>query len=106
MRPYFPLTASVGFRITVSPGLSIKGSDVVTLFTRDVQGLQNVLAECKRLKLLTGTYNRVPRFIVLKTFPQKVPLAKAPTRERKPTLGWPPTRLKMLISLTVRVVPH
>lgn len=50
LRPYFPLA----FRITISPGIAIQSSEGVTVQTQDVHALKAVLAECKRLKHLSG----------------------------------------------------
>lgn len=48
---------SSGFKLTIHPGHMLIGSEPLNLATYDISGLKNILAECRRLKELTGVVN-------------------------------------------------
>ncbi|KAF9070175.1 hypothetical protein BDP27DRAFT_649025 [Rhodocollybia butyracea] len=45
-----------GFKVTIHPGHTLIGSEPLDLATYDITGLKNVLAECRRLKELSGSF--------------------------------------------------
>ncbi|KAK7021890.1 hypothetical protein VNI00_017179 [Paramarasmius palmivorus] len=47
-------TSAPGLKLTVKAGL--ESNEVLHLFTYDVQGLRTILAECRRLKEVSGSY--------------------------------------------------
>lgn len=48
-------SASAGLKVTLSAGQTVGGQQTLSLLTDDIQGLKDVLAECKRLKDISGT---------------------------------------------------
>lgn len=43
--------------MTINPGQTFDGHEPLSLFTYDVQGLKDVLSECKHLKELSGMHH-------------------------------------------------